>query len=62
MRPAPVAVIKAPPRGELPHPRRPRLVRDVHGNGLCDLFLIFPDLPRPLRAAPRIRRRKRAHS
>lgn len=33
--------------GALPNPRKPRLVRDVHGNELMDLFEFFPDLPRP---------------
>ena len=28
-----------------PNPRRPRLVRDVHGGELQDLFEVFPDLP-----------------
>ena len=40
-----------------PNPRRPRLVRDVDGGGLKDLFVMFPDLPRPSdrrsRKAPR---------
>jgi hypothetical protein len=30
-----------------PNPRRPRLVRNVHGGELQDLFELFPDLPRP---------------
>ncbi|PYR78361.1 MAG: hypothetical protein DMF87_14420 [Acidobacteria bacterium] len=40
----------APP----PNPRRPRLVPDIHGNELRDLFEFFPDLPRPRRPAGRI--------
>ena len=40
-----------------PNPRRPRLVLDVDGGGLRDLFAMFPDLPRPsdrrTRPAPR---------
>jgi len=40
----------APP----PNPRTPRLVRDVHGNELMDLFEFFPDLPRPRRKPPRM--------
>jgi hypothetical protein len=64
MRPPPVAKIKAPPRGELPHARRPAIVRDVHGNELGDLFVMFPDLPRvplpPRRRVPqRMMRRAR---
>ena len=49
----PHSAMKAPPAGDVPHPRRPRPVRDVHGNELMDLFMFFPDLPRPVR--PRIR-------
>jgi hypothetical protein len=41
--------------GPVPNPRRPRLVRDVHGGVLQDLFVIFPDLPRPPRPSPRLR-------
>lgn len=42
----PAPVYKVPPRGEVPRPLRPRLLRDVHGNELGDLFLVFRDLPR----------------
>ena len=42
----PVYVPKDPPEGAVPHPRRPRLVRDT-GSPLLDLFAFFPDLPRP---------------
>ena len=46
--------------GAPPNPRKPRLVPDVHGNELKDLFLMFPDLPRPARPAGRyaVRRRR----
>jgi hypothetical protein len=37
--------------GAPPNPRRPRLVRDVGGGALLDLFRIFPDLPWPRRPA-----------
>jgi hypothetical protein len=59
MKPPPVSTRKAPPSGELPHPRRPRVVRDVGGGGLMDLFAMFPDLPKLVRPAPRksVRRR-----
>jgi hypothetical protein len=65
-RPVPAA-LKAPPRsvmrpapaGDLPHPRRPRAVRDVHGNELKDLFEVFPDLPRPALPPLRVLRRTR---
>ena len=53
--PEPVAA--APPeRGVAarPHPRKPQLVPDVHGNELKDLFDFFPDLPRPPRRGARI--------
>lgn len=49
----PHSAMKAPPAGAVPHPRRPPVVRDVHGNELMDLFTFFPDLPRPVR--PRLR-------
>jgi hypothetical protein len=35
--------------GPPPNPRKPRLVPDIHGNELRDLFEFFPDLPRPRR-------------
>jgi hypothetical protein len=46
----------------VPNPRKPQLVRDVHGNELKDLFDFFPDLPRPVRKAARVpaRRTRRA--
>jgi len=44
----------APP----PNPRKPQLVRDVHGNELKDLFEFFPDLPRPMRRRARIPMRR----
>jgi hypothetical protein len=37
-----------------PHPRKPRVVRDVHGNELKDLFDFFPDLPGPPRPRSRV--------
>jgi hypothetical protein len=51
--------------GPVPNPKRPRLVRDVAGGALKDLFAIFPDLPSPRRPAarvpPRIAARGRKH-
>jgi len=41
-----------------PNPRKPQLVRDVHGNELKDLFEFFPDLPKPARRAARIPARR----
>jgi hypothetical protein len=40
--------------GPTPHPRKPPLVRDIHGNELMDLFDFFPDLPRPRRRPARL--------
>jgi hypothetical protein len=37
-----------------PNPRKPKLVRDVHGGVLGDLFQLFPDLPRPPRPRARV--------
>ena len=34
---------------KVPNPRLPKLVRDVHGGSLKDLFELLPDLPRPAR-------------
>jgi hypothetical protein len=45
--------------GPLPNPRKPKLVRDVHGNELMDLFEFFPDLPRPRRKPVRLPARRR---
>jgi hypothetical protein len=45
----------APPAGKVPNPKKPKLVRDVHGGTMGDLFQFFPDLPRPARARPRVR-------
>ena len=50
----PHGTVKAPPAGDVPHPRRPRIVRDVHGNELMDLFEFFPDLPRVPRPRARL--------
>ena len=51
--------------GRVPNPLRPRLVRDVGGGWLKDLFALFPDLPSPPRPAarlpPRIAGRRRKH-
>jgi hypothetical protein len=50
------ARVPAPrPIGKVPNPRTPKLVRDVRGGALKDLFEIFKDLPR----APRPVRRTR---
>jgi hypothetical protein len=54
MKPPPVSHPKAPPAGHVPNPKRPRLVRDVGGGYLKDLFALFPDLPRPPRPRGRI--------
>ena len=57
-----VARVPAPhPIGPPPNPRKPKLVRDVRGGVLRDLFELFPDLPRPPRARARVppRRRRR---
>jgi hypothetical protein len=43
------------PVGKVPNPRKPKLVQDVDGGVLKDMFEIFPDLPRPPR--PALRRR-----
>ena len=55
---APAPAVTRAPRvraiGPPPNPRRPRLVKDVHGNELKDMFVIFKDLPRPARPAPRL--------
>ena len=44
--------------GATPNPRKPKLVRDVHGNELKDLFVFFPDLPRPRRRAAKVPARR----
>jgi hypothetical protein len=55
---APLPHVGRPPEehsaGKPPNPRTPKLVRDLHGGPLKDLFRIFPDLPRPARPAPRM--------
>jgi hypothetical protein len=60
--PPPPEPIAAAPRergiASLPNPRRPQLVRDVHGNELKDLFEFFPDLPRPPRRRAKIPTRR----
>jgi hypothetical protein len=52
--PPPQSPPKAPPAGQVPNPKRPRLVRDVGGGYLKDLFAMFPDLPRPPRPRARL--------
>jgi hypothetical protein len=42
------------PVGPPPNPRKPKLVRDVGGGVLGDLFELFPDLPRPRRPRARV--------
>jgi hypothetical protein len=66
--PAPRHVGQAPRQrrvGKVPNPRKPRLVRDVGGGTLGDLFVMFPDLrrpPRPTARVPtRIARRRSKH-
>jgi hypothetical protein len=49
--PQPTRVPAQRPVGKVPNPRKPKLVRDVRGGGLNDLFEIFRDLPRPSRTA-----------
>jgi hypothetical protein len=60
--PRPPERVAAAPRergvGAVPNPRKPQLVRDVHGNELMDLFDVFPDLPRPPRTVARIPARR----
>ncbi len=58
MKAMPHSTMKAPPAGAVPHPRRPRVVPDVGGNELMDLFAFFPDLPRPVRPQPRFPKRR----
>src|SRR5262245_60071897 len=62
--PRPPEPVAAPPPqrgiGAPPNPRRPRIVRDVHGNELMDLFELFPDLPRPPLRRARISVRRAA--
>jgi hypothetical protein len=43
---------------KVPNPRLPKLVRDVRGGALKDLFELLPDLPRPRRPAIRTQTRK----
>jgi hypothetical protein len=62
--PSPAPRVSRAPRqhtvGKPPNPRKPKLVRDVNGGSLLDLFAIFPDLPRPWRPAPRLRGGRKA--
>jgi hypothetical protein len=53
--PQPARVPAQRPTGKVPNPRKPKLVRDVRGGALSDLFKIFKDLPSPPR--PALRRR-----
>jgi hypothetical protein len=50
---APTPHLARPPKefgvGKVPNPRLPKLVRDVRGGSLKDLFELLPDLPRPPR-------------
>lgn len=58
---APEPVGEAPPERGIPsppNPRKPRMVPDVHGNELKDLFEFFPDLPRPPRHRARFPARR----
>jgi len=57
--PEPVAV-PPPERGIAapPNPRKPQVVRDVHGNELMDLFDFFPDLRRPPRRRAAVSNRR----
>jgi hypothetical protein len=43
--------------GKTPNAQKPKLVRDVHGNELKDLFQLFPDLQRVPRRAARVPKR-----
>src|SRR5687767_9756168 len=52
-KPAPTRVPKVRPIGAVPNPKKPKLVRDVDGGDLKDMFAVFPDLPRPHRPTPR---------
>jgi hypothetical protein len=45
------------PVADVPNPRRLKVVRVVGGGELCDLFAVFPDLPRPPRPRSPIARR-----
>lgn len=42
------------PVGKVPNPRKPKLVRDVGGGYMQDLFATFPDLPRPVYKPKRV--------
>ena len=59
--PAKARVTRVPaqrPVAKVPNPKLPKLVRDVHGGDLMDMFEIFPDLPRPPRADARVQVRR----
>jgi hypothetical protein len=56
--PEPIHAPKERGIGAPPNPQKPKLVRDVHGNELKDLFEFFPDLPRPPHPAPRVPMRR----
>jgi hypothetical protein len=45
-----------------PNPRKPRLVREVDGGRLNDLFAVFPDLPFPHRPAANFGRKRGVRS
>jgi hypothetical protein len=54
--PNPRRVPQQRPLGKVPSPRTPKLVRDVLGGALNDLFEMFPDLRWAPRPALRLRR------
>lgn len=63
----PMAAARVPVVGRVPrehragqpsNPRRPRLVRDVDGGHVHDLFAVFPDLPWPRHAAGNFSRKR----
>lgn len=54
-KPKPTRVPKPRAVGAVPNPRKPKLVRDVDGGDLKDMFSVFRDLPRPRRPRPRLR-------
>ena len=57
-RPQPTRLPAPRPVSQVPNPSKPKLVRDVHGGTLLDMFAIFPDLPWPRYPRPRTARKK----